>query len=107
MLINGDSSQDKITLVGKTGLVNDEDLLGLAKLMFNTPVNLSDWEMEFSYRGLPKMQTDRLIEDKNYTINEQKLWAKATRTTSISAWDTDLGYPSGEETCPEQTWLIG
>ena len=106
MLINGDSAQGKITLVGKTGMVNDDDLLGLAKLMFNTPVGLSDWEMEFSYRGLPKMQTDRLIEDKDYTITEQKLWAKATRTANISDWDKDLGFPSGEETCPEQTWLI-
>jgi hypothetical protein len=107
MLINGDSSQDKITLVGKTGLVNDDDLLGLAKLMFNTPVNLSNWEMEFSYRGLPKMQTDRLKNDQDYTISEHKLWAKATRITSTSNWDTDLGFPSGEETCPEQSWLIG
>ena len=106
MLINGDSSQDKITLVGKTGLVNDEDLLGLAKLMFNNPVNLSDWEMEFSYRGLPKMQTDRLKNDQDYTISEHKLWAKATRTTSISDWDPDLGFPPGQETCPDQSWLI-
>ena len=106
MLINGDSSQDKITLVGKTGLVNDDDLLGLAKLMFNTPVNLSDWEMEFSYRGLPKMQTDRLKNDQDYTISEHKLWAKTTRITSTSNWDTDLGFPSGEETCPELSWLI-
>jgi hypothetical protein len=100
MLINTDSPQYKIKLIRKLALVSEDDLMEIEKLMFNNPVNLSSWEMDFSYRGMPKMQTDRLISDKAYAINEQKLWAKATRTGEQSVRDTELGFPPGTEECP-------
>jgi hypothetical protein len=105
MLINGDSPQYKINLIRKLALASEDDLLEIAKLMLNNMVNLSEWEMSFSYRGLPKMQTDRLISDKAYAIAEQKLWAKAVRIGEPSVWNTELGFPSGEERCPEMNWL--
>ena len=105
MLINTDSSPYIINLIRKLALVSEDDLLEIVKLMLSNLVNLSDWEMVFSYRGLPKMQTDRLKDDTAYSISEQKLWAKAKRIEEQSVRDTELGFPLGTEECPNPGWL--
>jgi hypothetical protein len=105
MLINGDSPLEKTTLVDMTGLVNGYDLVDLAKLLSSTPVILPGWKMEFSYRGLPELQTKMLKSDDAFTLDEHRLWVKATLVGEPSAWNREIGYPQGEEECPDLTWL--
>jgi len=105
MLINGDLPMEKAVLVGLTSLVNDDDSLSLAKLLSSTPVMLSGWKMEFSYRGLPELQTKMLKSDDAFTLDEHRLWVKATLVGEPSAWNREIGYPQGEEECPDMTWL--
>jgi hypothetical protein len=105
MLINGDLPLEKTTLVDMTGLVNGYDLVDLGKLLSSTPLMLSGWKMEFSYRGLPELQTKMLKSDDAFTLDEHRLWVKATLVGEPSAWNREIGYPQGEEECPDMTWL--
>ena len=105
MLIIGDSPLEKTNLVDRTGLVNGYDLADLEKLLLSTPVILSGWKMEFSYRGLPELQTEMLKGDTAFALDEHRLWVKATLVGEPSAWNREIGYPQGEEECPNLAWL--
>jgi hypothetical protein len=61
--------------------------------------------MEFSYRGLPELQTKMLKSDDAFTLDEHRLWAKAILMGEPSAWNREIGYPQGEEECPDMAWL--
>jgi hypothetical protein len=109
MLINGDSLQQKVALVGLTTLVNDDDLTRLEKVMSSTPVILPDWGMESPpHRGLPEFQVKMLKEDPAFTFDEHRLWAKATLIRETTFWYLESGIPTvkEEKECPKLTWLI-
>jgi hypothetical protein len=108
MLINGDSPMEKTILVDKTGLLNRYGMVYLENLMTNPSVNLSGWEMEFSYRGLPESEVNELKVDPAYTFDEHRLWAKATLIGETIFWYLESGIPKEKEDkeCPKLTWLI-
>jgi hypothetical protein len=108
MLINGDSLQQKVALVGLTTLVNDDDLTRLEKVMSSTPVILPDWRIYFSYRGLPESQVNEFKEDPAFTFDEHRLWAKATLIRKTTFWylETLVHIEQEEKECPKLAWLI-
>ena len=109
MLINGNSPLEKTKLVDKTGLVKGNDMVDLAKLLSSTPVILPGWKLEFSYWGLPEFQANSLKDAPSYTLDEHRLWAKATLIGETQVWYLESGIPNeekdGEEECPKLTWL--
>ncbi len=109
MLINGNSPLEKTKLVDKTGLVKGNDMVDLAKLLSSTPVILPGWKLEFSYLGLPEFQANSLKDAPSYTLDEHRLWAKATLIGETQVWYLESGIPNeekdGEEECPKLTWL--